>query len=242
VIYLSGKLWGARADGSSEPGSAFDVAMKRDDFGVMMNPRHSSVYWKNLNMHWALDNGVFSKKGFSADAFRKMMDRPECLAAQDTCLFVVAPDKLRLIRKNESGKDDEIVGDPEGTIAQYRDWQREISARGYQVALVAQDRFEDYIQDVPWDLVDCIFLGGSTKWKLSAGARAVAEEANARYKWVHMGRVNSAKRTLYAHQIGCHSVDGTKLRFDPSAYGLATLLRGLDQIKSLESNVQDVLF
>lgn len=59
-------------------------------------------------------------------------------------------------------------------------------------------------------------IGGSTSWKLSAAAAGIVNEAKHRGKWVHMGRVNSRRRVLYAKSIGCDSVDGTVLRFDPA--------------------------
>lgn len=58
---------------------------------------------------------------------------------------------------------------------------------------------------MPWDQFDALFLGGSTAWKLSPHAKALAAEAKARAKWLHMGRVNSNRRLALA--LG--SVDGS---------------------------------
>ena len=78
---------------------------------------------------------------------------------------------------------------------------------------MAQDGLE--VLPVPWESFDVLFIGGSTEWKLGPHARALIAEAKARGKWVHMGRVNSRRRFLYADLLGCDSVDGTYLVFGP---------------------------
>jgi hypothetical protein len=47
-----------------------------------------------------------------------------------------------------------------------------------------------------------------------------------------MGRVNSLRRLLHAHHIGCHSVDGTFLAYAPrrNLTRLQAWLPALDQI------------
>lgn len=54
-----------------------------------------------------------------------------------------------------------------------------------------------------------------TEWKMGAAARALAAQAKQRGLWVHMGRVSSLIRLLYAARIGCDSVDGTHAKFKP---------------------------
>jgi hypothetical protein len=63
--------------------------------------------------------------------------------------------------------------------------------------------------DTPWDLLDCIFIGGSTAFKLGAEAARIVVEAHLLRKWVHMGRVNTQRRLQYAAAIGVDSVDGS---------------------------------
>jgi hypothetical protein len=82
-----------------------------------------------------------------------------------------------------------------------------IHAAGWPVAFMGQDGLA--IADVPWASCEAVFLGGSTAWKLGRVARDLAAYGAARGKWVHMGRVNSARRLRYAVRIGCDSVDGT---------------------------------
>lgn len=98
-----------------------------------------------------------------------------------------------------------------------------IRAARYPVALVAQDGMEDL--EVPWADLDVLFIGGSTDWKLGEGARAVAAEARARGKWVHVGRVNSSGR-YRAWAPDADSADGSFLSFGPDQ-NLPRLMRWL---------------
>jgi hypothetical protein len=67
---------------------------------------------------------------------------------------------------------------------------------------------EDFV--LPWTNIDSVFIGGSTKWKLSNAAKDIALEARKQNKHVHMGRVNSIKRLSIALEY-CDSIDGTSL-------------------------------
>jgi hypothetical protein len=98
---------------------------------------------------------------------------------------------------------------------------------GYRAALVGQDGMEHL--DVPWDEFDCLFVGGSTEWKLGAGAEILIREAKRRGKWVHIGRVNSRKRYLKFADLA-DSCDGTYLTFGPDV-NLPKLLRWLEDWK-----------
>jgi hypothetical protein len=142
---------------------------------------------------WCADNGAFSDK-FDEGKWWRFLEA-NAYATKD-CAFAVAPD---------------VVGDAAATLERSRPWLAKIRALGYPVAFVAQDGFESI--DVPWDEFDCLFLGGSTEWKLGPYAREAVAKAKERGKWVHMGRVNSERRWRYADAIGCDSVDGTFLTF-----------------------------
>jgi hypothetical protein len=144
---------------------------------------------------WVADNGAFSDKFDETKWWKFLTDNAH---AADTCVFAVAPD---------------VVGDAQATLDRSLPWLPKIRALGYPAAFVAQDGLEDL--EVPWDEFDCLFIGGTTTWKLNPHARALVREAKARGKWVHMGRVNSERRWRYADAIGCDSVDGTYLTFGP---------------------------
>jgi hypothetical protein len=160
---------------------------------------------------WCADNGCFSDKFDERKWWQFLVDN-----AHDapTCLFAVAPD---------------VVGDAAATLARSMPWLPKIRALGYPAALVAQDGLEDL--DVPWDEFDCLFIGGTTEWKLGPHARRLVAEARHHGKWVHMGRVNSERRYRYAHSLGCDSADGTFLTFGPDKNlpRLKTWLRSVDQ-------------
>lgn len=145
---------------------------------------------------WIADNAVFAGKYPGDDAYLTWLAGRVHLASD--CRFAVAPD---------------VVGDAVATLAVSAPMLPRIRALGYRVALVAQDGLEHL--HVPWNDFDCLFIGGTTGWKLGAPARRLITEAKQRGRWVHMGRVNSRRRIQYAHHVGCDSADGTYLAFGP---------------------------
>jgi hypothetical protein len=162
-------------------------------------------------VEWVADNAVFAGNYPGDAAYLAWLAERADRAAW--CRFVVAPD---------------VVADAAATLALSLPMLPRIRALGFPAALVAQDGLEDL--DVPWDAFDCLFIGGSTEWKLGTAARRLTAEAKRRGKWVHMGRVNSRQRLLYAAQIGCDSVDGTYLAFGPER-NLPTLLSWLRELE-----------
>lgn len=147
------------------------------------HPRHAV----KLGAPWGMDNFAFT--AFDAVQFRRALVAYEGMPG---CKYVVAPD---------------VVCNARETLARFNEWHDEIKGYGYPIALAAQDGIETLA--VPWDVLDAIFIGGSTKFHFSDTARELTYEAHRRGKWVHMGRVNSARRWNYAQAIGCDSVDGT---------------------------------
>jgi hypothetical protein len=107
------------------------------------------------------------------------------------CLFVTAQD---------------VVAHHWATTALFYQWQPSITDAGQMPAFVIQDGQPS--ADVPWDLIGCLFVGGTTAYKLSADAELLVREAKRRGLWVHVGRVNSRKRYDYARAIGADSIDG----------------------------------
>jgi hypothetical protein len=199
------------------------VAFERG-IGLMIQPGNSYHLKVDRYPFWAADNGAFTKAaaGFSETAFREMLKRPALREHAGRCLFVVAPDKLQVLPSGE------VVGDAAGTLAQFMGWAREIRAAGFPVALVAQNGLERLLDAVPWGLVDCLFVGGDTAWKLSDAARSCVAEAKRRGKLAHMGRVNSFRRLARASEMLCDTVDGTFLMFAPKV-NLPRLLAWLDR-------------
>lgn len=146
---------------------------------------------------WAMDNGCFAGTYPGDDAYLATLERYS--AHQTRCLFVAAPD---------------VVGDADATLGLLEPMARRLRAAGWPVALVGQDGMEK--MHVPWQLVDWLFVGGSTEWKMSAGAEALIARAQRHGKRVHVGRVNSATRFRHFRSLGCDTADGTSIAFDPT--------------------------
>jgi hypothetical protein len=158
--------------------------------GFLMTPgnRNSLKTICALGIEWAADNGAYG--GLDEAAFLDLLDR--AAVADRWPMWVVCPDK---------------VADAKTTLAMFDEWQPIIKDRRLPVAFVGQDGQEDL--PLPWDRFACLFLGGSTEWKLSQAAADLAWEARCRGKLLHMGRVNSFKRMTTALLLGCNSVDGS---------------------------------
>jgi hypothetical protein len=159
--------------------------------GRMIQPRlcHKIADTAAEGIRWGADNGCF--KGLNAREFQAMCER---LPGVPLCLFVVVPD---------------VVADHAATMRRWRHWsQRVRDLTGQPLAFVAQNGADS--SNVPWDELDALFIGGDTAWKIGREASQLAWDAGERGKWVHMGRVNSAKRIARALSMRCDSFDGTK--------------------------------
>lgn len=163
--------------------------LPKDLFGYLATPRDRTrpEHALKSGMVWAMDNYAYS--GFDAESFMSMLERYKELPKP---LWVTAPD---------------VVGDAMETLRLFHYWQYTIRRYSYPTAFVAQDGLEQL--SIPWGAIDCLFIGGSTEWKLGAACRRIVAEAKRQGKWVHMGRVNSNTRIRYAQLIGCDSVDGS---------------------------------
>lgn len=179
---------------------------RRLGVGLMLTPhihrRHT------YGLVYAVDTGCF-KNPDSFDLAAYLARLADWAELNGPPLFVTAPD---------------VVGDPDETWARSKNVLPVLRHKGYQAALVAQDG----LTDPPWDEFDCLFVGGTTTWKLSEPAYQLAAEASRRGKWTHMGRVNSARRYRAAKAAGYHSADGTYVGFGPDIR-LPDVARWLDQ-------------
>ena len=183
-------------------------AMRAGRIGYIDTPAQGNL--RPAGVDWCADNGRFGKGWPGASRWLTWLTgmNPE------RCGFATAPD---------------VVGDAKATLEESRPFLSVLRGLGYPAALVAQDGLEGLT--VPWDEFDVLFIGGSTEWKLGHYARRLVGAANAHGKRVHMGRVNSNKRLRYAASIGCHSADGTYLRFGPRV-NLPKLLSWLHELES----------
>lgn len=168
---------------------------KKENIGFMLTPNMAMHPSCTTDQIWAADTGCYTQpEKYSNSRYLNW------LRAQNTstCLFAAAPD---------------ILGNAKETLQRSAPVLTALRSIGFKAALVAQDGLENEI--VPWDMVDCLFIGGTTEWKLSIACAKLIAHATNRQKWVHMGRVNSFKRLRSAQALGCDSVDGTHVAFSP---------------------------
>jgi hypothetical protein len=137
---------------------------------------------------FAIDNGAFGK--FNREGFIRILEKHK--DRRDLCRFVALPD---------------VVASARRTLEAFELWQGILE--GWPRALVAQDGIENL--PIPWVAIDAIFIGGSTKFKLSKDAADVIRTAKILGKWVHAGRVNTPGRLEYFEDLGTDSIDGTGL-------------------------------
>ena len=193
---------------------AVDVSalLQRADIGVMLTPasgRRTGVV--GGGSRFAVDTGCFRHpESFDLGAYLSYL---EWLAPHaGRCLFATAPD---------------TVADWPATWAKSESVLPRIRALGLCAALVAQDGLA--LGAVPWEAFDCLFVGGSTGFKLAETTYALVREATARGKWTHQGRCNSWQRLKAAHQGGYASADGTCLAWNPPQYA-AEIAGWLDRL------------
>ena len=135
---------------------------------------------------FAIDNGAFSR--FDRGAYLALLERER--ERRDNCRFVTVPD---------------VVGSARRTIEAFDYWFPLLG--GWRLAFACQDGQED--QPIPWEYIDAVFIGGSTKWKQSEASIGCIKAAQLMDKWVHVGRVNTPDRFEWCVQLGVDSVDGS---------------------------------
>ena len=138
---------------------------------------------------WACDNDCFVR--LKRRQYIRMLHH---VAHSDRrrLLFVTAPD---------------VVADACATLARFRLWAPVLHYLGLPIGFVAQDGQEHL--PLPWDRIRCLFIGGSTAWKLGPHAKQLICEAHMRGKWVHVGRINTLKRMWRFSSLPVDSFDGT---------------------------------
>ena len=171
---------------------------------------------------FAADNGCFNAKTYLGDdAWYAWLQTLPGQGEVRRCLFATAPD---------------VLGNAVATWERSVPWLERIRDLGIPAALVGQNGLESFAPawDEPerWDV---LFVGGDDEWKLGQDAADCMEEALRLGKWVHVGRVNSWKRTKLMIERGADSVDGTFLGFGPKTNGprLEGWLRRMDAEVSL---------
>jgi hypothetical protein len=147
---------------------------------------------RTAGMRYALDNGAWScfqqNRAFDTTAFERAVDQ-----VGDGADWIVLPD---------------IVGGGLASLDLSLAWLPRLRPLGVPLLLAVQDGMngDDVRPHIgPWI---GIFVGGSTPWKL-ATALAWGEIARTRSAYLHVGRVNTARRIALCHAAGADSFDGT---------------------------------
>lgn len=158
---------------------------------------YSPACWNSIEraiearLPWAMDNGAYS--GFDQSEYRAMIGR--CLLHRREGLqWIACPD---------------VVGNHAATMELFDEWGMYLHRRGLPIAFVAQDGCN--VKDVPWDYIKCLFIGGTTEWKLSEAAKRLIYIAKLRAFHVHVGRVNSRRRIKWCFDQRVNSIDGTSM-------------------------------
>jgi len=142
-------------------------------------------------IHYGLDNGAFTE--FNEPAFVRMALKAK---HDPLCDWIVMPDYL---------------GDSGSTTVLFHYWINELELEDKR-AYVAQDGAS--VDCVPWDLIECVFIGGTNHFKESPAAMAICRKAKELDKWIHVGRVNTPMKIFY-WAIIADSFDGSGIaRFD----------------------------
>lgn len=152
----------------------------------------------SLGLPIAADNGAFS--GLDAKAFTLML--LEYWQAKVKLDWVAVPD---------------VVGNAQQTMGLFCQWESVVKGFRFPRAFVLQDGIDlmDWLNIK--HSIQCVFIGGTTKFKLSDMARKITADARKIGLPVHMGRVNSRRRIRYAIDIGCTSCDGSGFSKWPDA-------------------------
>jgi hypothetical protein len=213
-----------------DSGLAWDLNM-----GLLTTPATNYVVQLCRYPFWAADNGAYHQGAFwfqfDHAAWWAWLTRTVARLNDPTmasCIYATAPDAIDVCdhtcpnavnpghAKRSQVCGVHVTSYPETTIAWAKEWLPRITELGLPAAMVMQDGMEDMLDEIPWDLFEVAFIGGSNEFKLGEGARIVIAEAKRRGKKVHVGRVNSSQRLSYVSSLGADTADGTFLGKGPA--------------------------
>jgi hypothetical protein len=170
-----------------------------DHHGWLLTANRTMTRSDTHGLRYGIDNDCFSDR-FDPAAYTRALVRIARHHGPDRCLFAPAPD---------------VLADALATLRRFDQWEPIIRSAGLPVALVAQDGLEQL--DIPWDRFDCLFVGGTTAWKMGEHAAAIMYQAQQRRKWLHVGRVSSWQR-VDELRVKPDSIDGTHWTKRPDKY------------------------
>lgn len=159
---------------------------------------------------YGLDNGAFTD-------FNRVIWERMALAAYDDplCKWVVMPD---------------VVGNAEATTEMF--WQYHAQGHTEKLAYVIQNGVTDEM--IPWNFIDCIFVGGDNVFKDGQLARDICIEAKCNDYDVHVGRVNGPQRFSSWFDFA-DTCDGSGLaKYDASLERLVRIIKSYQNTKQLK--------
>jgi hypothetical protein len=172
-----------------------EAVEERSDLGILTTYNGNNTLGYPVGTLFAADNGCFGKRWDEA-GWRRYVERHAERVGKQT-IWATCPD---------------VVGDHLSTLERWEKYSGWIRDCGLQPAFVLQNGCTSW-KEVPEDAL-ALFIGGDDAYKLGDDVKELVKNITPNH-WLHMGRVNSLKRTVYAASIGCHSVDGTFVSFGP---------------------------
>ena len=164
-----------------------------NNVGALLTP-YSQRHAPSADWAWAADNGCFAERWQEQKWLNWLSSRTD----PATALFATVPD---------------VVCDHNATLDRWQQYASVVQGLGFAPAFVLQDGAT--LETLPMAEMGALFIGGSTEYKTSDEAHRLVKSCQRHGKWIHMGRVNSARRLRLAYDWGCDSVDGTFLAFGP---------------------------
>jgi len=166
------------------------AALRARGWRVLLSPVNKGTSPQDFK--YALDNGAWSyyQQGVAFDekAFVKILERRGAHAD-----WVVVPD---IVQGGRASWDLTLR------------WLPRVLDHASRALLAVQDGFDEREVEALIGPRVGIFVGGSTGWKL-ATTHTWARVGRARDAWVHVGRVNTARRIALCADAGVSSFDGT---------------------------------
>ncbi len=147
--------------------------------------------WRSEGFRYAIDNGAWTahQNGVAFDE-RSFLGLVELLGAQAD--WVVMPD---------------IVGGGRASLDYSLSWRERLAGVAPLLLAVQDGMTVDDVRPLVGPQLG-IFVGGSTRFKLGTMAQW-GKLADERSCWLHIGRVNSARRIQLCAAAGARSFDGT---------------------------------
>ena len=189
------------------------IQQQRERFGdVIWQLRTPLTRYKLAGCPYGLDNGAFTR--FDETTWLRLVAE----AREVKPLFVCLPD---------------IVGSARRTLELFDAFKP--ATLGVPRALVLQDGIGDFA--IPWTHLDAVFIGGSDKFKTSEEAFSAARAAKILGKWVHVGRINGAKRVEQWRGVA-DSCDGSGMSRAAAGDGFDRSLE--DVVQAIRNDVQQM--